>query len=153
MQWQHTPQNFQYYQISTKDHKKMSLIDLDAFRLPVLDTSAGGGIGIGGGDKSDDPSRWVPIDVIEAAEFAVFQFNVDHGNDLKFQHVFKHSIRQIDVHTKEYTIELVAKDCLHRDLPFKAVVIEKINGTKKHRTLVSFKVIFFFSTHLVMSPL
>ncbi|TYK06876.1 phloem filament protein [Cucumis melo var. makuwa] len=112
-------------------------------RLPGLNISAGGGIGIGGGDKSDDPSGWVPEEVIKAAEYAVFKFNKDHGNDLKFQYVFKHSIRQIDVHTKEYTIELVAKDCLHRDLPFKTVVIEKINGSYTTLTPVSFEPIFY----------
>lgn len=154
MQWQPTHHKIfnTIYQISTKDqYKKMTLgigggIGI-GLGIPGINISIGGGIGIRGrkgGCKSHDPSKkWTEIKsvndpaIIEIAKFAVKVFNQKHGNNLQFQAVLE---AWVVVHVdgkKEYSIELVAKDCLHRCLQYHAVVIE-ICGTPPGWNLVSF---------------
>ncbi|KAA0031425.1 phloem filament protein [Cucumis melo var. makuwa] len=121
------------------------------FGLPGFNISIGGGIGIGGrkgGCKSHNPSKkWIQLhnvkapDVLEAAKFAVDAFNKKYENNLEFQYVTEAWVHEVN-NEKEYSIELVAKDCFHRLLEFHAVVIEKTVDHKKIWILVSFERIF-----------
>ncbi|KGN43782.1 uncharacterized protein LOC105436097 [Cucumis sativus] len=116
------------------------------FGFSPFSLKIGGGIDLGskrpGGCKSHDPSKkWVicPNDqVVEAAKFAVAEFNKKYGNNLVFQVVLEAWVFTNPCGKKEYSIELVVIDgCLNRVLKFHAVVTETPCAARK-RTLVSF---------------
>ncbi|KAE8645826.1 hypothetical protein Csa_017081 [Cucumis sativus] len=116
--------------------------------VPGIKVSIGGGIGIGsrkGGCKSHDPSKkWSQVPnaqadqvIINVANFAVAAFNQKYGNKLVFHAVLEAWVVVLPDGKKEYSIELVAKDCLNRCLYFHAIVIE-IVGVPPGWNLFSF---------------